>query len=274
MENLPVTRALDLDLQEGWLTAWFNSPDENRNALTGERIGELSELCAALRERSDIRGITLRGRGGIFCAGGDLKDFKAALSGNADREETLAMSREAGALYGAVNALPQFTLMAVEGPCVAGGLGLACCGDMVIAARNAVFSLTEVRIGLSPAQIAPFVVNRIGMRHMRRLALSGAFLKVEEAAEVGLADRLVEDETVLDAAIESISGDVRKCAPGAVSATKSYLLGLAAMERQMQIERAAHLFTDCMFSEEGREGLTAFAEKRAPRWASDGEERS
>ncbi len=268
MTKLPDTKTLDLDHAEGWLTVWFNSPQENRNALTEARSAELKILCDYLEDRRDIRGVTFRGRNSIFCAGGDLKSFKRAISGNADRDETQQMSRKAGVLYGAINALPQITVMAIEGPCVAGGLGIASCGDIVLAEKSASFSLTEVKIGLSPAQIAPFVTARIGITNMRRLALTGAIFDGEEALRIGLADELADNSAQLENTVNDIIKRTKACAPDAVAATKQLLLDVTIMNRQAQIDRAAQTFTDCMFSAEGKEGLTAFAEKRKPDWAS------
>lgn len=268
MVDLPDTKSLDQDLVNSWLTVWFNSPDKDRNALTAARCDDLSNLCDVLADRHDIRGVTFRGRGSVFCAGGDLKSFKQAVSGKAKRDETLEMSRGAGALYGAINTLPQITVMAVEGPCVAGGLGVASCGDIVIADKDAKFSLTEVRIGLSPAQIAPFVTARIGISNMRRLALTGAIFGGEEAAKIGLADQVVTGSSAMDEAVVAIIKQAASCAPRAVAATKALLLDMNTKNRLTQIETAAQTFTDCMFSEEGREGLTAFAEKRKPDWQS------
>ncbi len=268
MTKLPDTKTLDLDCADGWLTIWFNSPQDNRNALTEARSAELKTLCDHLENRRDIRGVTFRGQGGVFCAGGDLKSFKQAVSGKADRDETLQMSRSAGVLYGAINALPQITVMTIEGPCVAGGLGIASCGDIVIAEKDASFSLTEVKIGLSPAQIAPFVTARIGITNMRRLALTGAMFGSEEALRIGLADEVVSNSAALDEAVSEIADKTTACAPEAVAATKRLLLDVTIMNRQAQIDRAAQTFTDCMFSPEGKEGLTAFAEKRKPDWAA------
>ena len=124
MAGLPDTKSLDLDLTDGWLTIWFNSPEKDRNALTQSRCDDLFAICVVLAGRRGIRGVTFRGRESVFCAGGDLKSFKDAVSGNAKRHKTLETSRAAGALYGAINTLPQITVMAVEGPCVAGGLGI------------------------------------------------------------------------------------------------------------------------------------------------------
>ncbi len=269
MTGLPETTALDLDLVGGWLTVWFNEP-EIRNPLTTARVADLRALCDAIAPRRDIRGVTFRGRGRIFCAGGDLKSFKNVLQGNGDRDQVLAQSRRAGELMDMVNALPQVTVMAVEGAAMAGGLGLACTGDMVIVDAEARFALTETMIGLSPAQIAPFVIRRLGFRLGRRLMLTGASFKGREATELGLADQVVEGEAAMDAAVAAVTGQVLRCAPGAVADTKRLILAIPGLDRDRQIDMAAEIFADRMLDAEGREGVASFVEKRKPGWVEQG----
>lgn len=253
---------LDLELSGGWLDVWFNSP-EARNPLTDARAAEVRALCAALRDRSDIRGVTFRGRGGFFCAGGDLKSFQKMFT-SASRDDVVAMSRGAADLFHDINTLPQVTVMAIEGAAMAGGFGMACCGDVVIVHREAKFAFTETRIGLSPAQISPYVIQRLGARIGRRLMLTGATFTGEEAAALGFADTVTDD---IDAAIDAVKTGVLKCAPGAVAATKALILDLPTLTREQAADAAAAVFADRLTSDEGREGVTSFAQKRKPNWA-------
>ncbi|MDA4848098.1 enoyl-CoA hydratase-related protein [Hoeflea poritis] len=266
MTDLPQTEAMDLEYEAGWLTVWFNQP-EIRNPLTGQRIGELKAVCDAIAGNRDIRGVTIRGRGGIFCAGGDLKAFKSAFQGDASRDDIVAMSLEAAALFDAVNTLPQVTVMAVEGAAMAGGFGLACVGDVVIAEEGARFALTETTIGLTPAQISPFVLQRLGAREGRRLMLLASTLGAAEAKSVGLVDTVVSGSETMDAEIEAVRTQVRRCAPGAVAETKRLIRTLPAMQREAQAKAAADSFADTMVSGEAREGVASFLEKRKPEWA-------
>jgi isohexenylglutaconyl-CoA hydratase len=249
-----------------WLTVWFNQP-EIRNPLTGERVKALLALCAAIRDDRGIRGVVFRGRGGIFCAGGDLKGFRAAFDGELGRDDIITMSLEAGALFNAVNALPQLTVMAVEGAAMAGGFGLACAGDVVVADAAARFALTETTIGLSPAQISPFVLQRLGARDGRRLMLLAQSLTAQEALETGLVDRVVADAAAMDGELEGICRQLQRCAPGAVADTKALILAIPALSREEQMQRAAENFADRMVSDEAREGIASFLEKRKPHWA-------
>ncbi len=266
MFDLPECASLDLELDAGWLTVWFNQP-EKRNPLTNERIDDLIRLCEGLNGARDVRGVTFRGRGGVFCAGGDLKTFKTVFQGGGTPADVMETSIKAARMMDAVNALPQVTVMAVEGAAMAGGFGLVCCGDVVVADANARFSLTETMIGLAPAQICPFVLQRLGAREGRRLMLLASSLKGEEARNAGLVDTLVEGTEELDAALAGVGKQVRRCAPGAVAETKRLILTLPQLLRDEQLRVAAESFAERIMCEEGREGIASFFEKRTPQWA-------
>lgn len=259
---LPVSDHLELEQDGAWLTVWFNEP-EKRNPLTGERVEALIDLCAALQS-APIRGVTFRGRGGVFCAGGDLKSFKTVFQGGASKDDIVALSLRAADLFDAVAALPQFTVMAVEGAVMAGGFGLACIGDAVIATPGTKFSLSETRIGLTPAQIAPFVVARLGMPAARRLMLAGAMLDTDAALQVGLVDQVTDD---MDAALADQQAKVLAAAPKALATIKHQLAALPFQTRAEQRQMAADTFADAMLSDEAREGISAFFDKRKPNWA-------
>jgi isohexenylglutaconyl-CoA hydratase len=259
---LPTSQHLELEQDGPWLTVWFNEP-EKRNPLTNDRVEALIELCSAL-QTAPVRGVTFRGRGGIFCAGGDLKSFKTVFQGGATKDDVVALSLRAADLFDAVAALPQFTVMAVEGAVMAGGFGLACIGDMVIAAQGTKFSLSETRIGLTPAQIAPFVVARLGMPAARRMMLTGAMLDTEAAQAVGLVDQVTDD---MDAALTAQHKKVLAAAPQALATIKRQLAALPFQTRDEQRQMAADTFADRMLSDEAREGISAFFDKRKPNWA-------
>lgn len=259
---LPISDHLELELDGAWLTVWFNEP-EKRNPLTSERVEALIDLCAAL-QTAPIRGVILRGRGGVFCAGGDLKSFKAVFQGGGSKDDIVALSLRAADLFDAVAALPQFTIMAVEGAVMAGGFGLACIGDAVIATEGTKFSLSETRIGLTPAQIAPFVVARLGMPAARRLMLAGAMLDTDAARQMGLVDQVVTDMT---AALAEQQTKVLAAAPQALATIKQQLAALPFQTRTEQRQMAAETFANAMLSDEAREGISAFFDKRKPNWA-------
>jgi isohexenylglutaconyl-CoA hydratase len=191
---------------------------------------------------------------------------KSILAGDADT--ITAMSIEAGRLFEAFASMPQMTLVLIDGPALAGGLGLACCADLVAVTPRARFALTEVQLGIPPAQIAPFVVRRLGLVKAKRLMLTAAALNGREALEVGLADHLAEGPDELAGYGRHIRQKVLSCAPGAVAATKALAFQADRTSPGEMTEIAARTFADCLLSEEGREGISSFIEKRRPSWAS------
>ncbi|MFP6725487.1 MAG: enoyl-CoA hydratase/isomerase family protein [Alphaproteobacteria bacterium] len=267
MTNLPKTENILLEQDAGWLTIWFNRPD-NRNALSKELTTELKEVLNAVRDKKNIRGITLRGKGGVFCAGGDLKGFKNNYQGGSQTvEDIAAASRQGGQMFDLINELPQVVLILVEGAAIAGGLGMVCCADAVAVTKDARFAMTETAIGIPPAQIAPFVAQRLGLRIARRLMVTASRFDGEEAHRLGLADYVVDDAAGLDQIEADMKKQVRRCAPGANAVTKAIVLATRHLNREQQLDFAAKGFAECMLSDEGREGVASFIEKRKPIWA-------
>ena len=267
MINLPKTENILLEQDAGWLTIWFNRPD-NRNALSKELTTELKEVLNAVRNKKNIRGITLRGKGGVFCAGGDLKGFKNNYQGGSQTvEDIAAASRQGGQMFDLINELPQVVLILVEGAAIAGGLGMVCCADAVAVTKDARFAMTETAIGIPPAQIAPFVAQRLGLRIARRLMVTASRFDGEEAHRLGLADYVVDDAAGLDQIEADMKKQVRRCAPGANAVTKAIVLATRHLNREQQLDFAAKGFAECMLSDEGREGVASFIEKRKPIWA-------
>ncbi len=260
-------KTLDLETDHDWLTIWFNRP-KVRNALSREMIEELLHLFSALKDRPDIRGVTLRGRGGIFCAGGDIKEFKSLLQGETKKLEDVARaSRRNGELFGIINETPQVVIMLVEGAAMAGGMGIVCCGDVVVVTEDAKFALTETSIGIPPAQIAPFVAARLGSHVARRLMLTAGRFDGAEAVKIGLADYVAKDVDHMNGIEIDIKKRVRKCAAGANAVTKNIILATRYAGRTEMIDIAGAGFAKCMLSDEGREGVASFLEKRKPYWA-------
>lgn len=267
MVDLPVTNTLITELEDDWLTIWLNRP-EARNALSAELSGELRLVLEAVAATTAVRGISMRGKGGVFCAGGDLKGFKSIFQGKEQsRTEVIAASRAAGELFGTIDTMPQVVVMLVEGAAMAGGLGMLCSGDVVVVTEDAKFALTETTLGIAPAQIAPFVVQRLGLKTARRLMLTAARFDGREAGRLGLADFVVADAAGLASVEADIRKQVRRCAPGANAITKKIVLATAHLGSSDMIDLAAEGFADCLLGDEGREGVSAFIEKRKPRWA-------
>ena len=266
--DLPKTEKILCQRDGGWLTIWFNSP-ENRNALSTQLTEEFMAVMRAIKDDRSIRGVTLRGKGGFFCAGGDLKSFSIGQSGDDAHAKFKTMNYEAGELFDLVMGLPQVVVAYVQGAAIAGGLGLMCCADIIIVEKTAKFSLTETMIGIAPAQIAPIVVSRTGLPIARRIMLTGARFLGEDTPDYNLSDYVVENEAEFEDVLKGLKKGVYKCAPGAVGMTKEILMATAHLDREGQKQFAAGKFADAITSDEGREGIASFVEKRKPSWAED-----
>ena len=258
--------SLKVERRGDWLTLWLNAPD-SRNALSDAMVAALTDALRAARDDRRLRGITLRGKGGVFCAGGDLKAFGRIASGGQTVQQVAALSVGAGRLFHLIETQPQVVVALIEGAAMAGGLGIACACDMVAVTRDAQFALTETMIGIPPAQIAPYVVGRIGLTEARRIMLTGARFDGTEAGRIGIANAVVEDVAGLEAFEDEIRKAVQRCAPGANAATKDILLAAPALDRDAMMRFAGDRFARCLLGEEGREGVASFLEKRKPAWA-------
>ncbi len=263
---LPDVENLLLEKDADTLTIWFNRP-EVRNALSQAVADDLAAVLEALPGEADIRFVILRGKGGVFCAGGDLKMFKTVFQGGAKREDIVGFNADFGRLMKAVHALPQLFVVLIEGAAMAGGLGLSCIADVVVTTADAKYSLTEVTLGIPPAQITPVVMKRIGASEARRLLLTAARFDGNEAGRLGFAHFVVEDAEALEATGAEILAQARKGAPGAIARTKEIINAVNRLEGDELVLFAAERFADSLLGDEAREGLAAFAEKRQPNWS-------
>jgi isohexenylglutaconyl-CoA hydratase len=269
MPDLPQTLHIKLDLRGAVLHLWLNRP-ELRNALSPQMVREVAATFAAIADDRSVRVVVLRGSGGTFCAGGDIKSMSVAHEAPpADATDELKdNNRRFGAVLEAVNAAPQVVIAAVEGYAMGGGFGLACVADITIAAADARFAMSEVRVGVVAAAISPFVVQRIGLAHARRLAVTGRRIGGAEATAIGIAHLAVADAGALDAAVREACDQVLKCAPGAIAASKRLMLRAAGPSAMSELlDDAATTFAAAVRGPEGREGTRSFVEKRKPSWA-------
>ena len=260
-------QTLLINLDDGILTVQLNRP-KARNALNDQMIDELLTVCAQLQGNSSIRALVLRGSEGHFCAGADLKSLGID-SNNASA--VYDNNRLFGTLITTFNKLDQVVITALEGSVLGGGLGLACISDFSVCTTSARFAMPETSLGIPPAQIAPFVLHRIGITQTRRLALLGQKVTGQQAAELGLVHQCVNSTEELSAVIDQAIADVKRCAPQANAMTKQLLLSMAGQPSGETLNHAADLFSQSVYGPEGREGIKAFAEKRAPEWAQQKE---
>ncbi len=268
MPDLPATKVIRLERTGLRLIATIDDP-ATRNAMTDELVADLFAILDATAHDRSIRALVLQGANGAFCAGANLKGTIERLNADLKLDETdplFTSNRRSGELYARLNAHPMLVIAIVDGPAFGGGLGLACCADIVLATPQARFALSETGLGIPPAQIAPYVVARIGLRHARRLALTGARFDGREAAEIGLVDHFCPRDNDLQAALQSIFEAVGRCAPGANATTKRLLLATVDRRPEDLVDEAATAFSAALRGDEGREGLAAFLEKRPARW--------
>jgi len=275
MAKLPKFEHLRVERRGPRLYVTLNRP-EARNALSREMVAELAAIAEFLEKTREIGAAVLRGAGGTFCAGGDIKGFKASFETpkpKRGKPDPIAVNnRHFGRFLSRFNGLPQTVVAVVEGAAIAGGLGLMSVADVVIATADAKFALTETSLGIPPAQIAPFVAARIGVPKARLLALTGARFDAHAAARLGLVDLVCDDKVAFEAALKKILADIGRCAPGANAATKRLLLASLFTPREKLLDQAAKDFAACLRGEEGREGVSAFLDKRPTRWAEKSRE--
>lgn len=265
--NLPTTRVLELERRGAYLFVTMNDP-ETRNALSATMLADLEAVLAVTRDDRSVRALILQGRDGMFCAGGNLKGtFRETPPEAGPRDPVHEENQRGGRLLHDLNRHPMAVIAVVDGPAVGGGLGLACCADVVITTPRARFALPETSLGLTPAQIAPFVINRIGFATARRLALTGARFDGAVAAAIGLSDHHCDSAQDAERAVQRLLADIGRCGPYANAVTKALLLEVGGIDRDDRVQRAADAFTTCLRSDEGREGIAAFIEKRRPAWA-------
>ncbi len=239
----------------------LNRPAE-RNAMSARMVEELLRCFVALRDdpvHNDVRVVVLRAAGEVFCAGGDLRDLASGAAPNAER---VAVGR-LDELLRTVNEGPQVVVARVHGAALGGGLGLICVSDIAIAGARASLGLPEVRLGLAPAIIAPYVIARVGLTRARQLMLTGRRCSAAEAVQFGLIHHWCPDDE-LDTAIDATVREILACAPQALRECKRLLFKVAAGGETLDYR--IDLLNRLRASDEAREGMQAFLTKQPAPW--------
>lgn len=275
--SLPEANNLLTTERDGVLTVVLNRP-QARNAMSLEMVRELTALFAAAELESGLRVLVLRGSGGHFCAGADVNDFVRARTEpvSATHDPARELNAAFGHLCVAFARVSLPTVCVVEGAVLGGGFGLTCVSDLTLALDTATFGLPETSLGVVPAQIAPFLVERLGFAQAKRLALSGGRIRAEEAHVLGLVHELYNSGKALEQALARAVERFLLGAPEATRATKRLLWRAKRESAESLIDYAAGVFANALRSAEGEEGTRAFSEKRLPSWAArrDEEEES
>lgn len=251
---------------EGAATVLLNRP-ARRNAFDADLISAMEEAFRTLQGAEGVRVVFIRGAGGMFSAGADLDWMRAAAdrTESDNRDDAFEMAKMLKQLWD----IPALTVALVEGGAFGGGAGVAAACDLAVATADARFSFSEVRLGLIPATISPYVVQAIGPRASRALFATGQVFDAAYAERIGLVSEVVADVAALDAARDRIARDILACAPGAVADAKRLVSDVHGQEIDHGLmEETARRIAAARIGEEGQEGVRAFLERRKPSWAA------
>jgi len=241
----------------------LNNPDKH-NAFDDEIIGELTEVFVAIADNSNVRVMVLGSEGKSFSAGADLEWMKRMASYSYD--ENLRDASALALMLKTLNEIPQPTIARVQGAAFGGAVGLISCCDMAVAASAASFSLSEVKIGLVPATISPYVIAAIGQRAARRYFVTAERFDAHRALQLGLVNEVVDAEQ-LDQEIDRLINTLLANGPEAVTGAKQLVFDVAGKPIDQQlIDATCETIAAIRVSEQGQEGLQAFLERRKPQW--------
>jgi methylglutaconyl-CoA hydratase len=252
--------------EEGPVATVILARPDAHNALNADLIDELKRCFEELAEDQETRVVVLAGEGRSFCAGADIGYMRetAGLS----YEENLEDARRLAMMYWTIDECPKPVVAKVQGVAMGGGAGLLAVADVVVADSEARFAFSEIKLGIAPATISPFVVRKIGVSHARSLFLTGERFGAERAREIGLTHEVVSGDG-LDAAVDEKIGQLLQGGPVAQASLKGLLRRLETMEPMEAPGLTARVISELRTGEEGQEGLAAFIEKRDPRWRTE-----
>jgi methylglutaconyl-CoA hydratase len=252
---------------EGVATVSLSRP-HRRNAFDTLMIEGLTEAFRTLKSQDHIRVVFVRGEGGNFCAGGDLEWMAQAaeLTEADNRADAMSLA----VMFKELSEIPAVTVALVEGAAFGGGAGLVAACDLAVAMQDAQFAFSEVRLGLTPAIVSPYVVNAIGPRAARALFVTGRRFGAEEALRLGLVHEIAADGAALDAAKARLAGEIMAGAPGAIADAKALVWDVwsRGVDHHLMEETSRRL-AHRRVSDEGREGVGAFLMRRKPDWQPD-----
>ncbi len=243
----------------------FNRP-KIHNAFNSLVIDEMIQLFDSLEKDSDLRVIVITGAGKSFCAGADLNWMRSVV--NQSFEENLIESNRLAELFYKVYSFKLPVIGKINGAAIGGGTGFVAVCDIAIAAESAKFSFSEVKIGVVPACIGPYVIKKMGEGKARELFITGERMLAKRAFEVGLVNKFVEDDK-LDSAVEELVGTIISSGPEAVSMAKKLVSEVPSMSPEQFKPYTAEMIAKLRISDEGQEGMDAFLNKRKPKWVND-----
>jgi methylglutaconyl-CoA hydratase len=260
MSEAPVTLTVNA---RGVATLTLNRPDVH-NAFDDALMVALDGLLEKVADDAGVRVVVLAAAGRSFSAGADLH-WMRRMAGY-DEQQNIADALRLARMLRRLDRLPKPTVARVQGAALGGGVGLVACCDITVAAKSAVFALSEVRLGLIPATISPYLVAAVGARAARRYVLTGERFGADEARRIGLVHEVVDDDA-LGAAVEAVTESLLLGGPGSIADAKELVAHVAATPNdQALLAETARRIARARSGDEGREGIAAFLEKRKPRW--------
>ena len=251
--------------ENGVLSVTLNRPDVH-NAFNDELIAEAIGVFGAINAKTPLRAVVLRSDGANFCAGADLNWMSRMVSYT--REENIRDSSQLAKMYALINECPVPVVGRVQGAAIGGGVGLVAVCDIAIAMRSSKFGLSEVKLGILPAVISPYVIAKIGESHARALFLTGERFDAERALRIGLVHRLADDEAALDAAVSDTLGQLATSGPEAVKACKKLIAYVSANELADNIPYTIEAIAERRVSQEGQGGMQSFLKKSKAPWSA------
>ena len=255
-------RTLRVELSEGVLTVTLDRPDVH-NAFNDELIAEAIDVFSSLDEEA-ARAVVLTGGGKNFCAGADLNWMSRMVSYT--REENVRDSSQLAKMYALIDACPLPVVGRIRGAAIGGGVGLVSVCDVAVAMSDSTFGLSEVKLGILPAVISPYVISKIGVSHARALFLTGERFQAERALRIGLVHRVVDTVEELDAAVYETVTQLKTSGPQAVRACKKLIAHVASHDLVDAVPATIEAIAERRTSPEGQEGMKAFLEKRKAEW--------
>ena len=257
---------LDIELNGPVATIWMNRPDLH-NAFDETLITELTAACMALDDDADVRVVVLAGRGKSFSAGADLNGMKRAANNGLD--DNLNDARALAHMLRTLAEMKKPTIARVQGAALGGGMGLASACDIAVASTKAVFATSEVKFGIIPSAISPYVLRAIGARQATRYFQSAERIDAVRAREIGLVHETVEPEA-LDAKVQEIVLSLLQGGPLAQAAAKDLIRAVNNQPiNHTLVEETAHRIAHLRATPEAREGISAFLDKRQPNWIGE-----
>lgn len=257
-------QTIKLEYRDRVARVTLNRP-QVRNAFNDIMISEMTDAFKTINNNDDLRVVVLTGEGQSFCAGADLNWMKGVI--NYTYEENLKDSLNLSDMFHFMFNCPLPTIARVNGTAIGGGTGMVAVCDIVIASEKAVFSLSEVKLGLVPACISPYVIRRLGDKNCREFFLTGERLTAQKALTAGLVNQVVPDDQ-LDKTVEERVRQLISSGPDALTWCKQLLLNAPAIPENDVGKYTAEIITRLRMSDEGQEGMKAFFEKRKPKWCN------